>query len=142
MRDCLYVYNDVVVSDGWGDFKIYGYPRDVFPPTYCHTATLVDDWIYIIGGNIDHWVDPSDTIVGEIPSVYRLNCNTCKIEKVITSGESPSWISYHSAILRDLKIYISGGLVWSIAQKKFTRINNEANYILDLERLYWHRVET
>ena len=45
----FYIYNDVVVHDGQGGFKIFGYPQVVFPPTDFHTATLVDSTIYVIG---------------------------------------------------------------------------------------------
>jgi hypothetical protein len=45
----FYIYNDVVVHDGKGDLQIYGYPREVFPPTDFHTATLCGDCIFIIG---------------------------------------------------------------------------------------------
>jgi hypothetical protein len=89
------IYNDVVVYDERGNFKIYGYPKDVFPPTDFHTATLVDDWIYIIG-NIGY---DKDRIEGETP-VYRLNCTTFAIEPVITAGECPGWISGHHAVVR------------------------------------------
>jgi len=45
----FFIYNDVVIHDGKGDFQIYGYPKDVFPPTDFHTSTLVGNEIYIIG---------------------------------------------------------------------------------------------
>src|SRR5207253_1603305 len=43
------IYNDVVVFDGKGGFEILSYPETVFPPTDFHTATRVDDSLYIIG---------------------------------------------------------------------------------------------
>src|SRR5581483_4661437 len=39
------IYNDVVIFTPAGGIEIYGYPRDVFPPTDFHTATLVGDRI-------------------------------------------------------------------------------------------------
>jgi hypothetical protein len=36
----FYIYNDVVVVSLGGEVAVYGYPRDVFPPTDFHTATL------------------------------------------------------------------------------------------------------
>jgi hypothetical protein len=135
------IYNDVVVYDGQGDFKIYGYPEAVFPPTDFHTATQVDEWIYIIG-NLGYG---RDRRVGETP-VYRLNCTTFAIEKVITHGESPGWISRHRAILCSTpevaEIHISGGKVWVVQQEKPTLIDNDAEYILDLNQCCWHRVKT
>lgn len=132
------IYNDVVVYDGRGDFKIYGYPRAVFQPTDFHTATWVDGWIYIIG-NLGY---REDRIVGETP-VYRLNCTTFEIEKVITTGECPSWISDHRAVLHvgvaspqeNRQIHISGGQIWD----ENTLIDNEAKYILDLNQCCWHQ---
>ena len=43
------IYNDVIVHNGKGQCEIYTYPSDVFPPTDFHSATLVGDFIYIIG---------------------------------------------------------------------------------------------
>jgi ankyrin repeat protein len=128
------IYNDVVVYDGRGDFQIYGYPRDVFRPTDFHTATLVDDWIYIIG-NVGY---EEDRIVGETP-VYRLNCTTFEIEPVITTGECPSWIGCHRAVVRDRQIHISGGKINVIEHNKLAYIDNPANYILDLDECCWYR---
>lgn len=38
----------VVYKDN-GDFKILSCPKNIFPPTDFHTATLVGEYIYIIG---------------------------------------------------------------------------------------------
>jgi hypothetical protein len=130
----FYIYNDIVVYDRQGDFQIYGYPKDVFPPTDFHTATLVDDWIYIIG-NIGY---QDERIVGKTP-VYRLNCTSYAIEKIITTGECPSWIGRHQAILRDRQIHISGGKINVMQQDKLTYIENQSEYILDLNQHCWYR---
>jgi hypothetical protein len=37
------IYNDVVVRDLRGNVRVFGYPRDVFPPIDFHTATLIQD---------------------------------------------------------------------------------------------------
>jgi ankyrin repeat protein len=131
------IYNDVVVYDGRGDFHIYGYPRDVFRPTDFHTATLVDDCIYIIG-NVGY---EEDRIVGATP-VYRLNCTTFEIEPVITTGECPSWIGRHRAVVRDRQIHISGGKINVVDRDKLAYIDNPANYILDLNERCWYREES
>ena len=39
----FYIYNDVVVQHPDGSLDIYGYPRDEFPPTDFHSATLVSN---------------------------------------------------------------------------------------------------
>jgi ankyrin repeat protein len=128
------IYNDVVVYDGRGDFQIYGYPRDVFPPTDFHTATWVDGWIYIIG-NVGY---DEDRLVSETP-VYRLNCTTYEIEKVITTGECPSWIGCHQATLQDRQIHISGGKIDVIDQDTLTYIDNQTEYIFNLQQYCWYR---
>jgi ankyrin repeat protein len=129
----FYIYNDVVVYDGRGEFTIYGYPKAIFPPTDFHTATLIDDWIYIIG-NLGYG---RDRIIGETP-VYRLNCTTLAIEAVVTQGDSPGWISRHHAVLQDRHIHISGGLVWTMQNEKPTLIDNSNQYILDVVQGVWH----
>lgn len=128
------IYNDVVVYDGRGDFQIYGYPKEVFPPTDFHTATWVDGWIYIIG-NLGYLKERS---VGETP-VYRINCTTLEIEPVVTTGDRPGWISKHRAVLRDRHIHITGGRVWTIDLDKPTLTDNPDEYVLDLNRLHWER---
>ncbi|MBD1824137.1 ankyrin repeat domain-containing protein [Cyanobacteria bacterium FACHB-DQ100] len=132
----FYIYNDVVVYDGQGDFQIYGYPRTVFPPTDFHTATWVDGWIYIIG-NLGY---RDDRIIGETP-IYRLNCMTFAIEQVTAVGEAPGWISGHRAVLQGRQIRVSGGQIWTIEQDQPTLVDNTAQSFLDLDQSCWHRVE-
>ena len=45
----FYIYNDVVVQHPDGSLDIYGYPRDEFPPTDFHSATLVSNQLVLIG---------------------------------------------------------------------------------------------
>ena len=45
----FYIYNDVVIQQPDGRIDIFGYPREVFPPTDFHTATLVGNRIVLIG---------------------------------------------------------------------------------------------
>ena len=45
----FYIYNDVIVRYPDGKTRIFCYPEKVFRPTDFHTATLVDDEIYILG---------------------------------------------------------------------------------------------
>ena len=131
----FHIYNDVVVYDGQGGFTIYNYPRDVFQPTDFHSATYFDNWIYIIG-NIGY---PKDRVIGMTP-VYRLNCTSFQIEKVITHGQAPGWISDHHAILKDGCIHISGGEVWQKRRGKTKLRKNQSTYIFDLEQHHWHKV--
>lgn len=106
----FYIYNDVFIHDGRGNFEILGYPREVFPPTDFHSATLVGEWIYIIGnlGYLD------ERRSGHTP-VFRFHVESGKIETVPASGECPGWIHSHEAILEKAgTILISGGKVWEI----------------------------
>ena len=126
------IYNDVVVYDGHGKFKILGYPKEVFPPTDFHSATLVGEYIYIIG-NLGY---PNDRNYNETP-VYRLHHGTFKIEKVETTGDKPKWICRHKAHYKDQsKILITGGKVSE------NYVDNSIDYILDLTTLIWSQVNT
>ncbi|MDZ7958489.1 MAG: ankyrin repeat domain-containing protein [Aulosira sp. DedQUE10] len=131
----FYIYNDVVVYQGDGNFQIFGYPKDVFRQTDFHSATLVGEYIYIIGnlGYID------TRIYNETP-VYRLHCHTFKIEKIETTGYKPGWISRHKAYYSEpAKIYITGGKLWVMNLQESEYIDNLDDYVLDLINLTWSR---
>ncbi|QIR36108.1 ankyrin repeat domain-containing protein [Tolypothrix sp. PCC 7910] len=130
------IYNDVVVFQNDGTFTIFGYPQEVFPPTDFHSATLVGDYIYIIG-NLGY---SNARIYGETP-VYCLNWHTLKIEKIETAGEKPGWISRHRAFYRESsKIYITGGKICTKIGEETDYIDNQNSYILDLKNMYWSKV--
>jgi ankyrin repeat protein len=132
------IYNDVVVFQGDGNFQIFGYPRDIFPPTDFHSATLVGKYIYIIG-NLGY---SSEIIYGETP-VYRLHCDTFKIEKIETTGEKPGWISRHKAFYKESsKIYITGGKVCVMIDEKQKSLDNLIDYTFDLTNFNWIRLHT
>ena len=129
------IYNDVVVYQGDGSFQIFGYPKDVFPPTDFHTATLVGEYIYIIG-NLGYL----DTRISHETPVYRLHCHTFKIEKIETTGVKPGWISGHKAYYRESdKIHITGGRLLVSSEDKSEYTDNLDDYILDLTNLTWSR---
>ncbi|BAY86242.1 ankyrin [Calothrix parasitica NIES-267] len=128
------IYNDVVVFDGKGNFQIYGYPSDVFPPTDFHSATLVDNYIYIIG-NLGY---KSQRIINETP-VYRLDCDSFQIQKIKTIGDKPGWISRHKAKFQPpSQICISGGQLWKIVDSKKDLVDNTLDYILNLNNFEWN----
>ena len=85
------IYNDVVVISKTS-VEIYGYPEEVFPPTDFHSATLVNDQIYIIG-NLGY-LEKRKT---ETTPVYLLDTNNYRITEVSTHGENPGWIYEHTA---------------------------------------------
>lgn len=102
------IYNDVIVHDGRGGFRILGYPEGVFPPTDFHSATWLDGAIFIIGS----LGDPEARRVGETP-VYRLDVSTWRIAAVATRGPSPGWIHKHRARAEPAgTILIEGGQIW------------------------------
>ncbi len=96
------IYNDLLVivpapgqsfvSPSEGRVELYAYPRELFPPTDFHTATLVGDWIYLIG-SLGYG---EDRRVGMTP-VFRLHTRTYEIEPLSTLGVGPGWIHEHHA---------------------------------------------
>lgn len=124
------IYNDVVVHDGRGGIRIYGYPRDIFPPTDFHSATVAGDYIYIIGG-LGY---PNDRIPGYTP-VFRLHCSTLAIERVETKGQNPGWLYQHKACaLGESTIRISAGEVVGAQGEEVPSMHA---YLLDLTTLTW-----
>ncbi len=88
-----YIYNDVVVVKG-DEIKIYGYPTKVFPPINFHSATLVGDKIWIIGGlGREKYRD-----YGKTP-VWTLDLKSMKIEPKKVTGQVPGWVFGHKARL-------------------------------------------
>ncbi|WP_417383940.1 ankyrin repeat domain-containing protein [Gimesia sp.] len=134
----FYIYNDVIIYDGKGSFQILGYPKDVFPPTDFHTATLADDLIYLIGC-LGY---PEQRKPGFTP-VYRLNTNSWKIEAVKTSGEMPGWISNHRARYEPTKNVIrveAGKLSIRKNEEELDLVDNQSDYELDLSTLVWRKL--
>ncbi|MEM7595821.1 MAG: ankyrin repeat domain-containing protein [Cyanobacteria bacterium P01_A01_bin.83] len=133
------IYNDVVVYQGNGNFKILGYPKEIFPPTDFHSATLVGEYIYIIG-NLGY----VQARINQETPVYRLHCKSFKIEKVDTTGEKPGWISNHQAFYYEPlnKIHITGGQVWREIYEKTEYVDNHLSYALNLTTLAWTQIDT
>ncbi|MCG8314200.1 MAG: hypothetical protein MI976_13405 [Pseudomonadales bacterium] len=106
---------------------------EIFPPTDFHTATLAEEYIYIIG-NLGY---PEYRVHRTTP-VYRLDINTFKIEKVETTGECPGWIYNHSADLKGQStIRIQGGkIVEKVRESEVHRLN-KFDFELSLDTLTW-----
>jgi len=92
----FYIYNDVVVRHPDGRLDIFGYPKDVFPPTDFHSATLVGSGIVIIGC-LGY---PEQRKTGTTP-VFSLDLNSFAISPVATSGSAPGWIYELTGVLSD-----------------------------------------
>ncbi|MGD7652361.1 MAG: ankyrin repeat domain-containing protein [Verrucomicrobiales bacterium] len=132
------IYNDVVVHDGMGGFEILGYPKDVFPPTDFHSATLVGGWIYLIG-NLGY--PETREAFGYQAPVFRFHVETGRIERVETTGEAPGWIHRHQARLEGNAIRIEGGKRFLIDGEGNPGIVDNADaWALELDGFTWRRL--
>ena len=129
------IYNDVFVHDVDGSITIYGYPDDLFPPTDFHTATLVGEYIYLIGS-----VGYPGTRGFDFTPVYRLSVVDFHIEPLETSGDSPGWIGRHRAkLVSPHEISVSGGNVIVKNGDKELFVRNEESFVLDVRMMIWRR---
>jgi ankyrin repeat protein len=127
------IYNDVFVHSPEGSVTIYGYPESMFPPTDFHTATLVGNYIYLIG-SLGY---PNCRLYGETP-VYRLDTTSSQIERVETTGTRPGWIYKHRAMLIGAhEIRIFGGNILCLMDGREVQKENSKVFILDIERRIW-----
>lgn len=134
----FYIYNDVTVFDGKGDFQIWGYPREVFPPTDFASATLVGNHIYIIGS-----LGYPEQRNGVMTPVYRLTLDSWEIEKVETTGENPGWIWKHSAKLNASQdaILVEGGEYIEVTPHGgYEYSSNPHRHQLDLKTKCWTKI--
>lgn len=132
------IYNDVFVHDRDGSIAIYGYPESVFPPTDFHTATLVDDFLYVIGCLGYGGTRRS----GETP-VYRLHVRTLRMDRLDVGGDVPGWIYKHRAVaVASLGIRVWGGMVVTRKDDMEQHEPLSGSFLLDLDRLIWRREST
>ncbi len=125
------IYNDVVIEHPGGHREFYLYPKEVFPPTDFHSATLIGDEIFLIGSLGYHDLRR----VGET-QVLKLNTQTLRIEWISTSGDGPGWISRHTAaMLGETSILVTGGKVQT--DKDYE--TNTGIFELDLTTWAWRR---
>ena len=92
----FYIYNDVVVKHPDGRVEIFGYSREVFPPTDFHSATPVGNRIIIIG-NLGY---PEHRKSGTTP-VLVLDLGTLVISTIESCGTPPGWLHRHEASLSE-----------------------------------------
>jgi ankyrin repeat protein len=129
------IYNDVFVHDPDGTIHIFGYPETVFPPTDFHTATLIGEYIYIVGslgyqGTREYGTTP----------VFRLSTKTLRIETAEIGGEAPGWISKHRAVQTAAhEIRVTGGKIAAWDGERETQARNERSFVLDIKRLVWRQ---
>lgn len=131
----FYIYNDVVIHERSGKFQIMGYPQEVFPPTDFHSATFVDGFIYIIGGLGYHGARRFGTT-----PIFRLNCETWKIEPVPSNGQNPGWIYEHIAQKWDAGVLvISGGKICCEIDGEEQHVENKDTFLFDCSSRVWTR---
>lgn len=131
----FYIYNDVLVHERGGHFQIMGYPREVFPPTDFHSATYFDGAIYIIGGLGYH----GSRQFGTTP-IYRLDCESWKIEPFESSGDNPGWIYEHTAHVKEEGVLvIASGKLCVEANGEENHIDNDSEFTLDVRSGAWSR---
>ncbi|MDV7269582.1 hypothetical protein RYZ20_01575 [Thioclava sp. A2] len=123
------IFNDVTVYSPDAPPRIFFYPTSIFPPTDFHSATLVGDTIWIVGGLGYSRERRSDTT-----PVYCLALSDFSITKIDTTGEFPGWIHRHQAKLTQKGIVVIGGKTEPGYQ------DNRATYLLNLEALVWEKV--
>lgn len=126
------IYNDVAVFYPDKRIEIYGYPKDIFPPTDSHTATLIGDNIYIIG-NLGYL----EARKYDTTPIYKLSIKDYSIQEIETKGKMPKWIHGHKASYDGVNsIIISGG---TILQEK-DWLENRESFVLNLEILEWKKI--
>jgi hypothetical protein len=143
----FFIYNDVFVDHPTGQREVYGYPQDAFAPTDFHSATLVGDRVFIVGGL--SYADRREP--GQTP-VYALDTATLAINPVRTVGTPPGWIYEHSAELSSdgKSLLIRGGLIiertnadgHADERTDQVTVENDDEWSLDLESLRWSRAKT
>ena len=128
------IYNDVFLFESDSSIRVFNYPYTVFPPTDSHTATLVGEFIYMVG-SLGY---PEDRTY-EVP-VYRLSLSDFHIEPLRTTGTSPGRIYKHRAELLDGEsIRISRGTVIASIHGEEAFSTNNSVFRLDLGTLVWTR---
>jgi len=123
------IYNDVCVVHEDGSAAFYLYPTDEFPPTDFHSATQIEDSIWIIG-NLGY---PKQRQY-ETTQVLKLDINTWRVTRIRTDGIMPGWISRHTAHRQGPDIIISGGKAGPVYR------NNTTRYALNTRTLTWRQV--
>lgn len=125
------IFSDVMALGPNGRVRIFFYPASIFPPTDFHTATLIDDAIWIIGG-LGYMGDRKDGVT----PVFRLNLKDFSMSRIETTGNAPGWISRHTAELDGSVISVSGGSLSSGGQYR----DFQGAYSLDVETRQWTRL--
>jgi len=135
----FHIYNDVVVRRPDEGIEIYGYPRDVFPPTDSHSATLIDGRIILIG-SLGY---PAQRSIGMTP-VYSLDLQSFEISAMNCTGDAPGWLHKHDAayLPEENAIVITSGLLVRDDPDRPPVVENIDDWKLHLADLRWERMTT
>lgn len=128
------IYNDVILEYPDGTIKILGYPREEFPPTDFHSATLIGNRLILIG-NLGY---PDDRRFGsDATPVLELDLSSFKVRTVQTQGEGPGWISRHTAAYEQDtgQVVVRGGEVFTGTNEPMLANVNE--WALDVATWAW-----
>jgi hypothetical protein len=133
----FFIYNDVFVKDVAGNLEIYGYPRELFPPTDFHSATLAGSRILVIGalgyaGERHHGTT----------QILSLDVTTLAMTRLESKGDAPGWIFEHTATLADdaRSIVVRDGKRAVIVAGEEHHRDNIDDWSLDLASLVWTRL--
>ena len=132
----FYIYNDVVVRHPDGGIDIFGYPRNVFPQTDFHTATLIGNRVIVIG-NLGYGEERKP---GTTP-VKVLDLDSFAISQMETSGTPPGWLHGHSATLSEdcTSIRITKGKL-ELGRDDKSLVENIDDWRLHLADWRWERL--
>lgn len=132
----FFIYNDVIVRHPDGQMEIFGYPREAFPPTDFHSATLTGNKVLVIG-NLGY---PEERRPGET-AVFSLDLDSFAITPVSTAGEKPGWIHGHSATLSsDQKSLLVQGGKCDTGGTVRSLVENIDDWRLHLDTWTWERL--
>lgn len=132
----FYIYNDVVVRNRDGKINIFVYPKEIFPPTDFHSATLVGDQIILIGS-----LGYQKSRNYGTTQILTLDTKTFAIMPLTASGDSPGWIHRHTATLSDdgSSIILQGGKL-DCGTSKTSLLENVDDWRLRLKDWSWERL--
>jgi hypothetical protein len=132
------IYNDVIVVSASAEISIFGYPRELFPPTDFHTATLVGDRILVLG-SLGY---PEDRRTG-MTQVFALHLADYSMERLPSEGDAPGWIHHHEVeAFRDGEIEIRGGIVLEDQDGKKRLWRNHSKFAYAVSTGRWRIVSS
>lgn len=128
------IYNDVMMFDPGGNFRLFGYPYSVFPPTDFHSATLVGKWIYNIIGALGYSKDQKRPL-----GTYRLDTSDVHIERIETANPPDRIYEHRGRLVGEHSIRIAGGKIVSFDGSHLRHDDNKDVFTLDLRNLKWSK---